>query len=214
MQLEMNRAKDYIVLAFKDRETLTNVFRVCLFGSKIVWMENFGKKIRRNFFLSVFGWVGRKKINGGVKCFFPRTHQKILSETEKKLKREIVHHFLTKMPMCNKFIHVTSLHTIFFFPLHVAAFFLNVAWLFFFFFWFTGRRCQPLLILFSFLFFFLLIYWAGLSSILFLFFCFLFCFLGLDVIFFYGHDFYFLINLGDWFFWLFIIFLILIGHHF
>ena len=54
MQLEMNRAKDYIVLAFKDRETLTNVFRVCLFGSKIVWMENFGKKMRRNFFLSVF----------------------------------------------------------------------------------------------------------------------------------------------------------------
>ena len=55
MQLEMNRAKDYIVLAFKDRETLTDVFRVCLFGSKIVWMENFGKKIRINFFLSVFG---------------------------------------------------------------------------------------------------------------------------------------------------------------
>ena len=71
MQLEMNRAKDYIVLAFKDRETLTTVFRACLFGSKIVWMENFGKKIRRNFFLGVFGCVGRKKINGGAKCFFP-----------------------------------------------------------------------------------------------------------------------------------------------
>ena len=71
MQLEMNRAEDYIVLAFKDRETLTTVFRACLFGSKIVWMENFGKKIRINFFLGVFGCVGRKKINGGAKCFFP-----------------------------------------------------------------------------------------------------------------------------------------------
>ena len=50
MQLEMNRAEDYIVLAFKDRETLTTVFRACLFGSKIVWMENFEKKMRRNFF--------------------------------------------------------------------------------------------------------------------------------------------------------------------
>ena len=174
MQLEMNRAKDYIVLAFKDRETLTNVFRVCLFRSKIVWMENFGKKMRRNFFLSVFGWVGKKKINSGAK-------------TEKKLKREIVHHFFTKMPMCDKFIRVTSLHYLFFFSTPRCCLFFERCLAFLFFFWFTGRRCQPLLILF----FFLLIYWAGLSSILFYFFCFLFCFFCLDVIFFMGMIFIF-----------------------
>ena len=121
--------------------------------------------------------------------FFPRAHQKILSKTEKKLKREIVHHFLTKMPMCNKFIHVSSLHTIFFFPLHVAAFFLNVAWLFFFFFDLLVGVASLFLFFF---FFFLLIYWAGLSSILFFIFCFLFCFFFcLDVIFFMGMIFIF-----------------------
>ena len=57
--------------------------------------------------------------------------------------------------------------------------------------------------------FFLLIYWASLSSFL-SFFLFIFF-----IFFIYGHDFYFLINLGDWiFFWFFITFWVLIGHHF
>ena len=36
-------------------------FSVYLFGGKIGWMENFGKKMRRKTFLSIFGWVGRKE---------------------------------------------------------------------------------------------------------------------------------------------------------
>ena len=34
---------------------------MCLFGGEIEWMENFGKKIGNNFFLSVFDWMERKK---------------------------------------------------------------------------------------------------------------------------------------------------------
>ena len=37
------------------------LLRVCLFGGKIWWMKYFGKKMGRNFFLSVFGWVERKE---------------------------------------------------------------------------------------------------------------------------------------------------------
>ena len=37
------------------------LLRLCLFESKIGWMENFGEKMGRKFFLSVFGWVGKKK---------------------------------------------------------------------------------------------------------------------------------------------------------
>ena len=59
-----------------------DTIRVCLFGDKIRWMENFGEKIGRKTFLSVFGWAlgwrGRK-INGeGMrpKCFLPRLTKK------------------------------------------------------------------------------------------------------------------------------------------
>ena len=40
--------------------TLLNL-RVCLFGGEIGWMENFGEKMGRKTFLSMFGWVGRKE---------------------------------------------------------------------------------------------------------------------------------------------------------
>ena len=35
--------------------------RVCLFGGEIGWMKNFGKKMGRKTFWSVFGWMGRKE---------------------------------------------------------------------------------------------------------------------------------------------------------
>ena len=92
---------------------------------------------------------------------------------KRKLKEEIVYHFLTKMPICNctwdssKLLFLTP----FFYPLRCCLpLFFSIDLL--------GRRCLPLL--------------------LFLFFSFFFFFL--DVIFFYEHDFYFFINLGDWFF--------------
>ena len=141
---------------------------MCLFGGEIRWMENFGEKMGRKSFL-VGVWL--ENTRAPPKCF--------LSKMERKLKREIGHHFWTKMPMYNCiFTHVAFLHT--FFPLHCLPLF---------FFWFTGQAC---------LVFFL-------SFFLFIFFIF----------FIYGHDFYFLINLGDWiFFWFFITFCVLIGHHF
>ena len=65
-----------------------STLRVCLFGGKIGWMENFGKKIgKKNFFgVCLVGW-GRKKINCRVQVFSPQTHQKIFSKMEKKLGR-------------------------------------------------------------------------------------------------------------------------------
>ena len=135
------------------------------------------------------------------------------------------------------FIHVAFLYTIFFFffPLDVACLyfpFLDVAYLFFFF--------SFSFLFYLFIFFFLLIYWAGVASLFFsFFFFFFFIFFSFDLLgrfvqysflffflhffwvfffrcdFFYENDFYFLINLGDWyFFWLFITFFVLIGHHF
>ena len=80
------------------------------------------------------------------------------------------------------FIHVAFLYTIFFFffPLDVACLyfpFLDVAYLFFFF--------SFSFLFYLFIFFFLLIYWVGLSNILFFsFFCISFGFFFLDVIFF------------------------------
>ena len=47
--------------------------RVCLVGGKIWWMENFGEKMGRRIFLSVFGWVGRKKNKWwGLGVFSPK----------------------------------------------------------------------------------------------------------------------------------------------
>ena len=77
------------------------------------------------------------------------------------------------------FIHVAFLYTIFFFfPLDVACLyfpFFDVAYLFFFF--------SFSFLFYLFIFFFLLIYWVGLSNILFFsFFCISFGFFFLDVI--------------------------------
>ena len=75
-------------------------FRVCLFGGGIRWMKNFGEKIGRKTFWSVFGWVGRKENkfwNPGIfspdppKSFISKMKRKKLKR--KKLKRKIGHHF-------------------------------------------------------------------------------------------------------------------------
>ena len=111
-----------------------------------LWRENGNE----NFFgMCLVGWR-RRKINNGTQVFSSLAHQKILSKMEWKLKREIWHHFWTKMPTYNcTFTHITFLHTFFFF------FFLLMIYL-------AGVAC----LLFS----FFLIYWVGLSSIFFFFF--------------------------------------------
>ena len=62
-----------------------DTIRVCLFGGEIRWTENFGEKIGRKTFLSVFGWVRKKKINGGAHVFSPWDHQKVFSLNEEKI---------------------------------------------------------------------------------------------------------------------------------
>ena len=62
-----------------------DTIRVCLFGGEIRWTENFGEKIGRNTFLSVFGWMRKKKINGRAHVFSPRDHQKVFSLNGEKI---------------------------------------------------------------------------------------------------------------------------------
>ena len=112
-----------------------------------------------------------------------------LPKMERKLKWKIGH-----LGTVDELVHIDLLHFFFsfffFFPLDVASLFS-----FLFFFWFTGQALYTssahILFFFSFTFFYF-------------FFCFCFyLFICLDVIFFSRHDFYFLINLGDWFFFFF-----------
>ena len=68
--------------------------RVCLFKGEIRWMENFEEKMGRKIFLSVFGWMGRKENKWWDSSVFSPSLPKIfLSKIERKLKREIKHHF-------------------------------------------------------------------------------------------------------------------------
>ena len=151
-------------------------------------------------FLSMFGLVGRKENKWwGLGVFSLNPSKIFLSKIERKLKREIMHHFLTKILMCNctwvssTFIFFKTFFFFFFLsPGHCLAFPLFFTW--------TLPAPAPS----SFFFF-------GQGCPVFLFFCVFFWF---RCDFFYGHDFYFLINLGNWFFWLLITFLVLIGHHF
>ena len=62
---------------------------MCLFRGEIGWMENFGEKIGRKTFWSVFGWVGRKENKlWGPSVFSPGPPKSILPKLKKKLKGE------------------------------------------------------------------------------------------------------------------------------
>ena len=59
---------------------------VRLFGGEIGWMKNFGEKMGRKTFLSVFGWVGRKENKWwGLGIFSPDPPKSFLHKMEKKL---------------------------------------------------------------------------------------------------------------------------------
>ena len=61
--------------------------RVCLFGGKIGWMENFGEKMGRKTFWNVFGWVERKENKWwGSGVFSPDQPKSFLPKLERKLK--------------------------------------------------------------------------------------------------------------------------------
>ena len=115
-------------------------------------------------------------------------------------------------PLC--FLHIF----LFFFFSYVACLSLSLSLS-----WFTGQALPASLSFFFFLFFPLFFWFTGLVVFFFFFFSFFFFLLSFVFFnflfrcdFFYGHDFYFLINLGDWFFffWLFTTFWVLIWHHF
>ena len=133
--------------------------RVCLFGGKIWWMENFGEKMGMKTFLSMFGLVGRKENKWwGLGVFSLDPSKIFLSKIERKLKREIMHHFLTKILMCNC-TWVSS--TFIFFKTFFFLFF--ISWtlpsLPFIFHLDVACPCP------FFFFFFLFFFWAGLSSL-------------------------------------------------
>jgi len=64
---------------------------VCLFEGKIEWMENFGEKIERKSFLSVFDWMEKKENKWwGLGVFFSNPSKSFLLKIERKLKGENV----------------------------------------------------------------------------------------------------------------------------
>ena len=68
--------------------------RVYLFAGEISWMENFGEKMGRKTFLSMFGWMGRKENKLlAPSVFSPGLPKSFLPKMERKLKGEIEHHF-------------------------------------------------------------------------------------------------------------------------
>ena len=124
------------------------------------------------------GW-GERKINNGAQVFPPGSLKSSLQNREKTKERNYAS-FLDENAHVQQTHPVTFLHTFFFsgcclpLLLFFPSFFLSFC--FFVFFWFIGQVCPIFFFLFLFLFF--------------LFRCYVF----------YEHDFYFLINLGDWFF--------------
>ena len=127
--------------------------------------------MERKTFLSVFGWVEMKENKGWNLCvFFPGPLKSFLPKMERKLKREIAQGL---HPCCFS-SHLFSCWTLLF-----IFYLAGIACLFFFFFLFTRQACPFFLLLLFILFYF--IFWFRCD-------------------FFYGHNFYFLINLGDWFF--------------
>ena len=139
----------------------------------------------------------------GFRCFFSGPTKKISLQNGEKTEKRNYASFLDKNAHVQ--LHLGFIH---------VHFFQNFFFLFFIswtlpslpFFFHLDVACPCL---FFFFFFFLLFFGQGCP--VFLFFCVFFWF---RCDFFYGHDFYFLINLGNWFFWLLITFLVLIGHHF
>ena len=137
--------------------------------------------------------------------FLPRPTKKFSLQNGEKTKGRNWASFLDKnarVQLHMGFIHVAFLHIFFFFSLMLLAFFppprqclLLLLFFFFSLIYWAGVACLFCFFLFIYLLIYFLIYWAGLSSIFFFLLSFV-CFF-LDVIFFYGHDFYFLINSGD-----------------
>ena len=102
---------------------------MCLFRGEVKRMENFGEKMGRKFFWSVFGWMRRMKNKWWGLCIFSSDLPKsFLFKIKRKLKRKIVHHFWIKMLMYNCTFTMLLFFT-FFFPLFLIFFlFLLIYW--------------------------------------------------------------------------------------
>ena len=138
----------------------------------------------------------------GSKCFSLGPPKVFFSKWRKNWKEKFDIIFGQKCPctIAHGLHPHVFLHSFFFsFPeCYLPPPLLLLPFIFYFFFWFTGQACPVFIFFFSsFAFFF----WFR---------CDLFIYL------FYGHDFYFLINLGDWFFFFLVFyhFFVLIGLHF
>ena len=166
-----------------------------------LWRENGNE----NFFeVCLVGWEGRK-INGEIQVFFLWIHQKFSPQNREKTKERKWGCLMDKnahMQLHMGFIRTLLFFTFFFsFLLDIASFSSFFSFFFLLIYWAGFVQCT-LLIFFFFLFFFFCFL---------LFFIFYFCFWFRCDFFFPGHDIFFLINLGDFFFFT---FLVLIWHYF
>ena len=130
---------------------------MCLFGGEIWWMENFGEKMRRKTFWSVFDWAERKENKWWDHVFSPRAYQKVFSpKLRENCRKKLDIIFGQKCPYAVAYglVHVALLHFFsffFFFPSWCCLLF------FFFFLFFDLLSMLPTLVLiFSFFFCFLL----------------------------------------------------------
>ena len=99
------------------------MFRVCLFGGEIWWMENYEEKMERKTFRSMFGWVEREENkwwNPGVFSLGPP--KSFLPKMERKLKRKIGHLFLDKNSHVRLHMGLSTLLCFTLFPFFLFSF--------------------------------------------------------------------------------------------
>ena len=130
-------------------------------------------------------------------CFLSGPTKKFSFQNKEKIKKKNQTLFLDKNARVHGLVHDSTLLFLFSFP-----FFPSLTWPFFFSFFLFSFDDQAGFVLHVQIFFYFLFHYIFFCFLLFLFFYF-FC---LDVIFFSKHDFFFIINLGDRFFLLFITF--------
>ena len=119
-------------------ESFNYTFRVCLFGGKIGWMENFGKKMGRETFLECVWLGGEDKTKWWGPCvFFPGPPKSSLQNWEKTEERNWIS-FLDENAHVQLYFHLRCFFHIFFlsfFPtLPTFFFFIIFLWIWFLFF--------------------------------------------------------------------------------
>ena len=119
-------------------ESFNYTFRVCLFGGKIGWMENFGKKMGRETVLECVWLGGEDKTKWWDPCVFsPDPPKSSLQNWEKTEERNWIS-FLDENAHVQLYFHLRCFFSHFFFFLfflrYLPFFFLIFLWIWFLFF--------------------------------------------------------------------------------